>query len=70
MYNFESDSSLIIYVSRRNPQTTPWSFIFEYITRSAPAKARPSGRATRAARAAPREQSHMCIHLMPNSHII
>lgn len=53
MYNFESDSSLIIYVSRRNPQTTPWSFIFEYITRSAPAKARPSGRAARAARAAP-----------------
>lgn len=23
MYNFESDSSLIIYVSRRNRQTTP-----------------------------------------------
>lgn len=33
-YNFQSDFVLIIYVSRRNRQTTPKSFVFDKITRS------------------------------------
>lgn len=39
MYNFESDSSLIIYVSLRNRQKAPLRFIFDNITRSVRAEA-------------------------------
>lgn len=45
MYYFESDS-LIIYVSRRNRQTAPLSFIFDNITSTSgpacPSSGRPS----------------------------
>lgn len=70
MYNFESDYSLIIYVSRRNRQTGG-VFYFGCIPGRPSVRRRHPPFSVARSRSKPLASSpHMCIHLMLNSHII